>query len=360
MMRVGVMMLLGAAWCAAALDYASVSQRKAVAALCATPEFSNCVLQIGGVCPPHVERELKACGTSCSLADSKVDTHKLSGIHTDIGESISIVDVHGNSDDTFVRVDLRQIIERYTGYQGGAMWKTMHTIARADPLADRLLRGIHCSVTIHLCAFFNDDPDKRSLYMNYKMMREKVDPKYLPDLEFAVQFLLSLLPTCVGDIEAIARTQKGKESVNYLKASLWNTGANSHTQYQVSPIAVDKCGEISGLVPCIDCLRCKIWGKVQIEGLKSSLKLLLRSKRRPVPLNTEDFIFYLNLINRLSTAMTQYEKFQHDEANLLAAREARQDQKATAIDQLGAVGAVGLSLSRPFKCKNHLNQSRGY
>ncbi|KAI5190772.1 ERO1-like protein alpha [Nematocida sp. AWRm77] len=345
-MRGQILMLFASVCCCAVVTYTNTTLRQAVSALCSSNEFSDCTLQIGGACPSHIARSVHGCTLSCSLSNHSEDTEELSKILTTRGESIDILNIP-DDERTFARVDLRNILERYTGYDGSSIWKIIYKIAESDPFLTKLISGMHCSVSVHLCAFFKAKHDDQNQYfMNHQLMRERVAPAYLKNMHYLLDYLLSLLPLCLDEIVQHAHTSQGVAAAEHLQKELPKLQF-IYADYKGSASAEEKCAEISSLVPCMDCLRCKVWGKVQLEGLKSSLRILQKVSDASVRLSREDIVFYLNLTNQVSIGVEQYRLFLISEKKLFAQREEARDNRAARIEQLGAASAIGMAVNRP-------------
>ncbi|KAH9385156.1 ERO1-like protein alpha [Nematocida major] len=203
-------------------------------------------------------------------------------------------------------------MERYTGYDGSIVWDAVHKIGKNDSLLPSLLSGVHCSVTIHLCSFYSEDPDNRKLFMNYRLMYKRVKPEHMKNLKFTLDLLISLLPVAIGDMERIAKGEKAAGAVAALKGSLLRNMQHSYDPYAVTAETVERCAAISGLMGCVDCMRCSVWGRVQFAGLHCALNLLRKAKGESVRISDFDIVCFANLLNRLSVSTTQYQKYISD------------------------------------------------
>ena len=66
---------------------------------------------------------------------------------------------------------------------------------------------------------------------------------------------------------------------------------------------------ISRILDCVSCEKCRLNGKVQIKGLGTALKVLFTSKASNVELKRTELIGLLNLMHKLSESLAFYENF---------------------------------------------------
>ncbi|OAG32978.1 ERO1-like protein alpha [Nematocida sp. ERTm5] len=336
-------------------QYSNVEIRNNVSILCTINEFSRIEVSIDNECPEYIRKQLKECGASCEItykkkAEKSPAENKLNSFREEIGEKIKMTE--NTKGQTHIAVDLKTVLERYTGYNGSPVWNAIHKIGKQDHLLRRLLSGIHCSVSVHLCSFYNDDPVNRKLYMNYKLMTEKVNEEYVSNLRYTLDTLIAILPIGLDVMFKMAHSHRGIITLNALERSFPQDMVYNYDMYNVSDEIIEKCRTISYLMGCVDCMRCKLWGKVQIDGLKCALNLLKRAKGQKVDISKSDIISFLNLLNRISISTVQYAKYKHDMKKITEEFDQRKEKREKVINGLYSVIAAPLLKSpSPHKRK---------
>ncbi|KAI5190397.1 ERO1-like protein alpha [Nematocida minor] len=330
--------------------YNSLMMRKNVAVACSTSDFSKVVMTIDDECPEFLKRQLRECSSGCDLAIRKKnkkenDEYELKNtFREEIGETIKMT--ANGTHKTKVEVDLRTVLERYTKYNGSIVWDAIHKLGRNDPLLNVLLSGVHCSVSVHLCSFYNEDPENRKLYMNYALMQQKVTPAYFNNLRYTLDFLISLLPVAISDLSSIAQTKDGIQAIDSLKNSLLKNRTYDYSEYKSDENTVRRCEEVFKYMGCVDCMRCKVWGKVQFEGLKCAIKLLRKAQGNPIALDRFELVTFLNLLNRVSTSVAQYNKYRMDVDKFNRSMKETQERKSNVLDATYAAIASPLAMNK--------------
>lgn len=162
----------------------------------------------------------------------------------------------------------------------------------------RLLSGMHSSVSTHLCfSYLNKTtgvwgpnlecfesrvgrhPERISnLYFNYALVARAVAKLryYIDDLYF-----------CVDDPSSDLRTRKQLLKLTKIANSAGEVGFNETSVFS-SPegrILKDefkkRVKNVSGLMSCVGCERCRLWGKLQAAGYGTALKILFELPEKP-------------------------------------------------------------------------------
>ncbi|KAI5137202.1 ERO1-like protein alpha [Nematocida ausubeli] len=328
--------------------YNNLDIRKYLGILCTVGDFSRVEVVIETGCPEIIKRQLKECGVPCDIS-SRVDSSENSGLsdfRAEIGEKIKMTETVGTK--TQIEVDLNTVLERYTGYNGSPIWEYIHKISGSDKLLTLLVGGIHSSVSVHVCAFYNADPVNRRLYMNYKLMSEKLNQEYIRDLRRTMDILISLIPVVLPDIFRLAESEYARKTVISLRNSLPNR-RYVYSMYNVSDETIQKCSSISYLMGCVSCLRCKVWGKVQMEGLKCAVKLLRRAQGASLEISDFEVKCFVNLLNRLSISTSQYAKYKGDLEKFQREGLLRQNRREKIVDGVYSMVASPLLMKGMHK-----------
>lgn len=336
------------------ITYNNKKVREAIQQLCFMDCFSKTAIEVTEECPPEINMKIGLCGPGCMLSKEEKDRKTLDSFHLDAGERVVVK--KGDENRIYMYLELNKILERYTGYSDGyKIWKQIYDVAKGDNLLEMAISGIHCSVSIHLCSFYSEEPEKRRLYMNYQLMEKKVRPEYVKNMKNTLDMLLSLLPASFETISAVANRYKGcTEIVEKIREAIPDV-TPVYSGYQVGQDTLEKASKISSIVGCINCMRCKVWGKVQLEGLKCAVKLLLKEKDESIKITEREIVYFVNLINRLSSAATLYERFIIQRAYQMQIYEQKQNYLTNIVD--GAYCAVCFRMLRSSteasKCRRY-------
>uniref|UniRef100_G1T433 Endoplasmic reticulum oxidoreductase 1 beta n=1 Tax=Oryctolagus cuniculus TaxID=9986 RepID=G1T433_RABIT len=261
-------------------------------------------------------------------------------------------------------VDLLLNPERYTGYKGSSAWRVWNSIYEENcfkprsvyrplnPLAPsrglclekrvfyKLISGLHASINLHLCANYllEETWGKPSWGPNIKEFKRRFDPvetkgegpRRLKNLYFlylielralskvAPYFERSIVDLYTGNVEEDADT----------KSLLLNIFQDTKS----FPILINlkifsACQEefrlhfknISRIMDCVGCDKCRLWGKLQTQGLGTALKILFSEKEiQKLPENSpskgfqltrQEIVALLNAFGRLSTSIRELQNF---------------------------------------------------
>ncbi|CBH13528.1 endoplasmic reticulum oxidoreductin, putative [Trypanosoma brucei gambiense DAL972] len=254
-------------------------------------------------------------------------------------------------------VDLLQNPEANTGYSGpkaARVWQAVYDNCNIDGLPSndtagvenrekallrQLLSGLHTSITMHVAAFFyNDtkgDSPLRSLgvlnnpnisfYPNCGMFRRIVkNDEFIRNLFVVYQFVL----------RAVAKTKRAFLA----NSSLYNSGFNgaatdgdvrlysnigelfSSKLFRVATFDEQKFFESPGahllvrqmkrvvhnvttLMDCVTCEKCRAWGKLETAALATALKIVFGSAENVVELNRGERVALINFARQLAISV---------------------------------------------------------
>lgn len=259
-------------------------------------------------------------------------------------------------------VDLSINVERYTGYTGPSTQRIWSAIYNENCffLPDskiyydlkekrlnankmclegrtfyRLISGLHTSITVHLCAqyFF---PISGGGYSgtdgrwgpNFEEFKYRFDPE-LTGGE-GPKWLKNIYFIYLIELQSIYKAREFLENQAYFTG---NETDDSDTKdliinkliKEIEPYAhyfdehnlFQKGNEllkiefkehfrnISRIMDCVGCDKCKVWGKLQIQALGTALKILYSEHR--IELQRSEIVSLINGFNRLSTSLYQLE-----------------------------------------------------
>lgn len=244
-----------------------------------------------------------------------------------------------NSEMTYVNLLLNP--ERYTGYTGPSarrIWDAIYSencpedstgeICQEKRILYKLISGLHSSISIHIAADYHLDETTNKWGRNQKLMDDRVlnHPDRVQNLYFTFLFVLRAVT----------------KATNYLKQAEYDTGNHDedpktkllmqqllhNPELQTAcPVPFDEAKlwqgqhgpelrreiqkqfrNISAIMDCVGCEKCRLWGKLQVLGLGTALKILFsvddqKHSHQLLQLQRNEVIALMNLLNRLSESV---------------------------------------------------------
>ncbi|QQP41174.1 Ero1like proteinlike [Caligus rogercresseyi] len=264
-------------------------------------------------------------------------------------------------------VDLTRNPERFTGYDGEAahrIWRAIYeencfrpentgfkeaflqssleqNMCLEKRAFYRALSGLHSSITIHLCANYllsraekgllgsaSWGPNLDEFIVRFDPRRTKGQgPFWLKNLYFVYLLELRAITKAsryfeghlfyTGNEEEDKDTQIAiKELMNLLRSFPAEDTFDERTMFASKGTQGLKSEfrnhfhNITRLMDCVECDKCKLWGKLQTTGLGTALKLLFSDTSKPnFYLTRNEIVALFNAFGRISTSIQQVEKF---------------------------------------------------
>ncbi|XP_034678240.1 endoplasmic reticulum oxidoreductin-1-like isoform X3 [Vitis riparia] len=206
-----------------------------------------------------------------------------------------------NAEMTYVNLQLNP--ECYTGYAGPSarrIWDAIYSencpnhshgeTLQEKNLLYKLISGLHSSISIHIAADYLLD-ETTNLASAYLEQAEYNTGNHAEDLK--TQSLMTQL-LCNPKLQAAC-------PLSFDEAKLWQgqSGPELKQQFQ------KQFKHISALMDCVGCEKCRLWGKLQILGLGTALKILFSvddQNHTPLQLQRNEVIALVNLLSRLSVS----------------------------------------------------------
>ncbi|XP_052180069.1 endoplasmic reticulum oxidoreductin-1-like [Diospyros lotus] len=244
-----------------------------------------------------------------------------------------------NAEMTYVNLQLNP--ERYTGYTGPSarkIWDAIYTencpkypsgeFCQEKNILYKLISGLHSSISIHIAADYLLDEAKNLWGQNLSLMYDRVlrYPDRVSNLYFTFLFVLRAVTKAADYLEK-AEYDTGNPEED-LKAQSLMRQLLYHPKLQAAcPIPFDEAklwkGErgpelkqqiqrqfrnISVIMDCVGCEKCRLWGKLQVLGLGTALKILFsvngqENLAQTLELQRNEVIALMNLLNRLSESV---------------------------------------------------------
>ncbi|KAM6584010.1 hypothetical protein CsatB_011012 [Cannabis sativa] len=246
-----------------------------------------------------------------------------------------------NGEMTYVNLQLNP--ERFTGYTGPSarrIWDAVYSencpryssgeICPEKKVLYKLISGLHTSITIHIASDYLLDETTNQWGENVEILYQRVlkYPDRVQNLYFTFLFVLRAV-TKAADYLELAEYDTGNHSEDLKTQSLMKQLLYSHKLQAACPLPFDEAKlwqgqsgpqlkqqiqkqfrNISALMDCVGCEKCRLWGKLQVLGLGTALKILfsIDGHNSPVQhlqlqLQRNEVIALLNLLNRLSESV---------------------------------------------------------
>ncbi|KAI8524433.1 hypothetical protein RHMOL_Rhmol13G0149900 [Rhododendron molle] len=249
-----------------------------------------------------------------------------------------------NGEMTYVNLQLNP--ERYTGYTGPSprrIWDAIYTencpkypsgeFCQQKKILYKLISGLHASISIHIAAGYLLDEATNLWGQNLTLLYDRVlrSPDRVSNLYFTFLFVLRAVTKAAdyleqaeydtGNPEEDLKTQSLMRQLLYNpkiqaacplpfdEAKLWKGQGGPELKQQIQR----QFRNISALMDCVGCEKCRLWGKLQVLGLGTALKILFSGDGREnlaerLQLQRNEVIALTNLLNRLSESV----KFIHE------------------------------------------------
>ncbi|XP_030525360.1 endoplasmic reticulum oxidoreductin-1-like isoform X1 [Rhodamnia argentea] len=244
-----------------------------------------------------------------------------------------------NSEMTYVNLLLNP--ERYTGYTGPSarrIWDAIYSencpkytsgeVCQEKKVLYKLISGLHSSISIHIAADYLLDEAANMWGKNLEMMYDRVVryPDRVGNLYFTFLFVLRAVTKAANYLE-VAEYDTGNPAEDASTLFLMKQLLYDRKLQAACPLPFDeaklwkgKSGpqlkqtlqrqfrNISALMDCVGCEKCRLWGKLQVLGLGTALKILFsvdiqNEPDTSVQLQRNEVIALVNLLSRLSESI---------------------------------------------------------
>ncbi|KAF5289571.1 hypothetical protein FQA39_LY15018 [Lamprigera yunnana] len=284
-------------------------------------------------------------------------------------EDFVLWQAHDNAQDLFCEVDdndnsaeyvdLLLNPERYTGYKGKSAHRIWHTIYKENcfrpdntysPYIDsellkgmclekrafyRSISGLHTSINIHLCANYLKmesrglslaapkgewGPNVEEFNRRFSSSKTKVRAldkasQYLEKEDFYTGDEAQDWDTQLAVRDLLNIINKFPDHFN--ESVMFNGGLETK---KLKKEFKEHFRNITRIMDCVGCDKCKLWGKLQIQGLGTALKVLfdydnsspkIRPYKKEFKLERSEIVSLINSIGRLSTSIYELDEFRH-------------------------------------------------
>lgn len=231
-------------------------------------------------------------------------------------------------------VDLSKNQEAYTGYQGQKIWEAIYlencfagqleSLCSEERVFYRIVSGLHSNINIHLSHNYLDE-ERNITYVNASMLNSRLTrhPDRMKNLFFLYSVLLRTFVKAQSTLESYdystGETEKDaalRKGISSLYSALSQSVLVKNIVKSISRnkvlknfIASDKIDQmkmrfrnISSLIDCVGCQKCKLHGKLQMYGLATMFKILFE-KDTTVQLKRNELVAFVNVFGKVSNAL---------------------------------------------------------
>ncbi|CAN6286930.1 unnamed protein product [Urochloa humidicola] len=268
-----------------------------------------------------------------------------------------------NNEMTYVNLQLNP--ERYTGYTGDSarrIWDSIYKencpkypsqeLCHEKKVLYKLISGLHSSISVHIAYDYLLDESTNSWGQNLPLLYDRVlkYPERVQNLYFTYLFVLRAVTKAAdyleqaeyntGNPEDDLKTQSLVKQLLYHpklrsacpkpfdEAKLWQGENGPELKQEIQK----QFRNISAIMDCVGCEKCRLWGKLQVLGLGTALKILFsidgdNHLNQPLQLQRNEVIALFNLLNRLSESV----KFVHEKGSSI--EEVIKEQRPTTVQK---------------------------
>ncbi|KAL5771927.1 hypothetical protein ACOSQ2_011851 [Xanthoceras sorbifolium] len=244
-----------------------------------------------------------------------------------------------NAEMTYVNLQLNP--ERYTGYTGPSarrIWDAVYSencpkypseeLCQEEKILYKLISGLHSSISVHIAADYLLDEATNSWGENLTLLYDRVlrYPDRVRNLYFTFLFVLRAVTKAADYLEQ-AEYETGNPTEDLKTQSLMKQLLYNPKLQAACPLPFDEAKlwkgqsgpelkqriqgqfrNISALMDCVGCEKCRLWGKLQVLGLGTALKILFSVNGQEhlgqtLQLQRNEVIALMNLLNRLSESV---------------------------------------------------------
>ncbi|XP_071788385.1 ERO1-like protein beta [Asterias amurensis] len=314
-------------------------------------------------CDSRTNEEIRLSALDTTISKENEAVFRTWTEHDDI--SVTFCELDDEQSVGMQYVDLTLNPERYTGYKGKSAWRIWNSIYnencfKPEPVNAkgyksllseksvkgmclekrvfyRLISGLHSSINIHLCAHYLLSGGMfgvETFGPSVDEFQKRFDPETtdgegpirLKNLYFTYLVVLRALakaaPLLGQESFYTGETAEDAELKNEITEILevvkqFPNHFNESTMFQGDKLQAKILKEefrnhflnISRIMDCVGCDKCKLWGKLQIQGLGTALKILFTSPDK-LNLGRQEIISLFNGFGRLSSSIHKVQEFQ--------------------------------------------------
>lgn len=230
-----------------------------------------------------------------------------------------------------IYVNLEKNPEAFTGYQGQHIWNAIYhencfsgmfdQLCTEEKVFYKVVSGLHSNINLHLSKNYLDI-EKNVTYFNTTMMNDRLLKhkdrinnlfflhSVLVNAFYKAKDLFKNYEIYTGNTEEDAKTHKLLKRLIDLDDvhKKYYDGIKNSENYKKF-LKFEKLDQIkmrfrniSSIMDCVSCQKCKLHGKLQIYGLATMLKILF-SNENNLKLKRNEFISFVNVVGKVSRSI---------------------------------------------------------
>eukprot|EP01132_Coremiostelium_polycephalum_P002796 gene2796-3477_t len=241
----------------------------------------------------------------------------------DSRENMWVVSPGSDSDMSYVNLEVTP--EAHTGYDGSSVWEAIYNencftrpldqMCLEERVFYRLISGLHSSITTHIALFYRKDKTTGEWEHNPSLFRQRFQNQ--PDRieNIAVSKIGGFLTEYQFNTGDQVADSKSYELVQELLKSKLMCQPNfdesllfkdTYDKENLIGQFKEHFQNISSILNCVTCEKCKLYGKLQTLGLGTALKILFDDNVSSLQRN--EIIALINTLRQLSTSIANIEK----------------------------------------------------
>nr|VDD64239.1 unnamed protein product [Brassica oleracea] len=210
----------------------------------------------------------------------------------------------------------------------------------------KLISGLHSSIPMHIAGDYLLDESRNQWGQNIELMYDRIlrHPDRVRNMYFTYLFVLRALTSLLSATEYLEQAEydtgnhaedlKTQSLIKQLlyspklqtacpvpfdEAKLWQGQGGPELKQQIQK----KFRNISALMDCVGCEKCRLWGKLQVQGLGTALKIFFsvgnqdKEGDQTLQLQRNEVIALVNLLNRLSESVKMVHDMRPDVERLM-------------------------------------------
>ncbi|GAA5912698.1 hypothetical protein JCM8208_007734 [Rhodotorula glutinis] len=200
----------------------------------------------------------------------------------------------------------------------------------------RVISGLHASISVHICDdYLDQQTGEWAPNLDCFITRIGQHPERLENMYFTYVLLLRALsrsgPQLVRTLDATAGEQETRDRLEQLvrvadgcpstfdETSMFSGGKEAEL---LKSEFKNHFRNVSRIMDCVGCDKCRLWGKMQITGLGTALKLLFSydgatplasptddPTAHGVALSRSELVAFVNTLHRLSESLAAVDRF---------------------------------------------------
>lgn len=215
-------------------------------------------------------------------------------------------------------VDLTGDREEFTGYQGQHIWNYIYNNICLNSFKQcndnkflfKMVSGMHSSVSSHLSFYSKDDNNKTFPNLSSYFFKVGKFEDRISNLFFAVNILIRAfnryypyiqdLPVDTGNFQDDFQTKqlldKLSDYIEIIKDKEFdqsNIFGSIVEEKKKKDIFIKYFSDIINVMDCVDCKKCRVYGKMQILGMGVALRILMQKSG---DLSRNEFVAFINTL----------------------------------------------------------------